>query len=74
MASARRKNQDLRERGAIYAKKQQIALKWGSYREQAHEIQAEEEVDALGEAVEANGQRGAVRVATGQRGPSKWKC
>lgn len=42
-----------------------MVLKVYSYREQAHEIQAQEEVDALGEAVEANGQWGAVRVAAG---------
>ncbi len=37
-----------------------MSCKEGSYREEAHEIQAEEEVDVLNEAVEANGDWRAV--------------
>jgi hypothetical protein len=43
----------------------------GSYREEAHEIESEEKVNTLSEAVEANGQRGAVRVRAGQQETSQ---
>jgi hypothetical protein len=44
---------------------------WSSYRKEAHEIEADEKVHALSEAVEADGQRGAVQVVAGQQGTSK---
>lgn len=43
----------------------------GSYRKEAHEIESEEKVNTLSEAVEANSQRGAVRVRAGQQETSK---
>lgn len=45
-----------------------MSCKEGSYREEAHEIQAEEEVDVLNEAVEANGDWRAVGVEVCQQG------